>query len=831
MPAAYFTGPFLKLLQINALQGLSIIIKLVNFATDRWKDGRKRFHGAEPQPLYSIIRDGSEKAFSGDGNVYQWHRESRANHTAVGSALMALEKWLYDSIDVKADVSDSLTRILSESDSAAFLSVLVSVGLYSQDLFRGPLRPLLSSVELYRTQRSTLLHVSDWRMFFTVTWTRYGERICGIVRRWNEMPHRQRDLMMLAQHLLFFDDAVSASLQEYRRAWTERAEADGSMSNPEKLFFAQFNPANYEMTPVGVDKVQIAFEAPEELESKLKVERRNPELVLTAMGLIAEAGQLIEGKRKFVSGQESRVLRQLKLIESEEIQGERSDSYRVEAIAGGIAILASAGWEWLKSNPEALEFCLGSLKTQTETLPELAAYDAAESVSDGCDTFAGIAGLYFVLNGHNEPWLWRCVIRALASHRYGAIEKLMTLAATERADPKIRFQELLAAVVLWSVIRVPSNVAGSRYEIGFVKDAQDLIASRLHRGYFKNRKIDLIAALRLNDRFSRFKLRGTPAWEYHEQREEALHAASLEPKRPKGWKPQRTETFLDLEVLQKGFVFLGHFAVLRGADALEMRGHFEQFLKLEWQLIPNHFGDEDAKFGTPYEFDSWVMRLAALYYATGPVEMGVKTIVEPILALGSGAYYWVSAFLKSFLDHAPTLISSDARKAEYWKAIIDAAKLCPAWDEKKTGSRYHLTQLWSDLFGFSGYPSRAASAGWEAALLLLEEEVIAWCDVRLKDTDGVTAFSNFVASTNAKRMQRLGLKHIAGALPHMKQRTFGQDHLTPSLMAAVSHVYKTNPEIVAPGSDSASAFREILSYLAARLVPEAIELQSRIAAG
>jgi hypothetical protein len=210
--------------------------------------------------------------------------------------------------------------------------------------------------------------------------------------------------------------------------------------------------------------------------------------------------------------------------------------------------------------------------------------------------------------------------------------------------------------------------------------------------------------------------------------------------------------------------------------------------------------------------------------------MGVKSIVEPILALGSGAYSWVSAFLNSFLDHAPTLISSDARKAEYWKAIIDAAKLCPTWDEKQTGSRYHLTQLWSDLFGFSGHPSRAASAGWEAALLLLEEEVIAWCDVRLKDTDGVTAFSNFVASTNAKQMQRLGLKHIAGALPHMKQLTFGQDRLTPSLMGAVSHVHKTNPEIVAPGSDVASAFREILSYLAARLVPEAIELQSRMAA-
>ena len=830
-PGAYFTGPFLKFLQIDALQGLSTIIKLVNFATDRWKDGFKRFHRAEPQPIYVLIMDDSEKAFSGDGNVYQWHRESRASHTAVGSALMALEKWMYDNIDARADVSATGTRILTESDSAAFLGVLVSIGLYSQGLFRGPLRPLLSSLDLYKTQRSTLLHNGDWKFLFTITWGRYGKHICGLVQSWNEMPHRQQDLLMLAQHLLLFDKDVSASLQQYRQVWMERAEAKGSLFNPDRLFFAQFDPANYTITPVGDDKVQIAFEAPDELESKLTIERRKPELFLTAMGLIAEAGGLIEGKRKFVSGQEGRVLQQLKLVENGEIQGERSDSYREEAIAGGIVILASEGREWLKSNPEALQFCLDSLKTQTETLPELAAWETAESVSDGCDTFAGIAALHFILNDHNEPWLWRCVIRALASHRYGAIEKLMSLAATHRDDPKIRFRELLAAVVLWSVIRMPSNVSGSHYEIGFVKAAQDLIMSRLHRGYLKNRKVDLVAALRLNDRYSRFKLRGTPAWEWHEQREELLEAAILEPEKPKGWKPQRTETFLDLQVLQKGFVFLGHFAVLREADALEMRGYFEQFQKLEWELIPKQLGDTTADFGTPRELDSWVMALASLYYAAGPVEEGVKAIVEPILALGSGAYHWVSGFLKNFLDHAPSLISVDARKAESWKAIIDAAKLCPAWDEEKTGSRYHLTQLWCDLFGFSGHPSRAASAGWEGALLLLEEEVIAWCDVWLKDTDAVTAFSNFVASTNTKRMRRLGLKQIAGALPHMKQRTFGQDRLTPSLIAAVSHVYKSSPEIVAPGSDVASAFREILSYLAARLVPEAIELQSRIAAG
>ena len=94
-------GPISAVSKDQLAAGLSIIIKLANFAPERGTDGRKRFSGAEPQPLYSIIMDGSEKVFSGDANVYQWNCESRANHTAVGSALMALEKWLYDSIDAK----------------------------------------------------------------------------------------------------------------------------------------------------------------------------------------------------------------------------------------------------------------------------------------------------------------------------------------------------------------------------------------------------------------------------------------------------------------------------------------------------------------------------------------------------------------------------------------------------------------------------------------------------------------------------------------------------------------------------------------------------------
>ena len=212
----YFNGPFLVFLKASPRIALQTTIRLVDFGTDRWLEGFHRFTGPEIIPSYKLFFEGFDKSFIGNGNVYNWHREMRDSSVFVESALMAVEKWLYDRIDAKEDVSDAINQMLTETKSAAFLGLLVSVGLYSPGLFNGPLRPLLSSPDLYMTQRSTLLGAS-WKFLFDITWGRYGKRVSEEVRAWNEMPHRRYELYELARRLLFFNGEAASHLEIYRK--------------------------------------------------------------------------------------------------------------------------------------------------------------------------------------------------------------------------------------------------------------------------------------------------------------------------------------------------------------------------------------------------------------------------------------------------------------------------------------------------------------------------------------------------------------------------------------------------------------------------------------
>ena len=175
LPAMYFTGPWLLFLRTSPNVALEAIVRLIEFATDRWEEGYKAFTQSSELPTFTILLDGTKKDFLGDGNVYNWHSYISDRAVFVGSAIMALEKWFYERIDNKEDIADDLQQLLAESRSASVLGLLVSVGLYHLPLFQGPLLPLFSSGDLFMVQRSAVMNTS-WSFMFDITWGRYGAK-------------------------------------------------------------------------------------------------------------------------------------------------------------------------------------------------------------------------------------------------------------------------------------------------------------------------------------------------------------------------------------------------------------------------------------------------------------------------------------------------------------------------------------------------------------------------------------------------------------------------------------------------------------------------------
>src|SRR5262249_4003020 len=110
-PPLFCRGPFLQFLRQAPEQGLSFVLRLVNFATRRFAEGES----------LTVIIGNESRAWFGDSRVFRWHHDwPLTNGAAIHCSLMALEQWLYEQIERGENIDPWLGRILNESESLAF---------------------------------------------------------------------------------------------------------------------------------------------------------------------------------------------------------------------------------------------------------------------------------------------------------------------------------------------------------------------------------------------------------------------------------------------------------------------------------------------------------------------------------------------------------------------------------------------------------------------------------------------------------------------------------------------------------------------------------------
>jgi hypothetical protein len=829
-PAMYFSGPWLLFLRTSPAYALATIIRITDFATDRWREGFQGFNRTKNEPGYRIYLADGQKDYIGTSDVYNWHRYMGNDAVGVESALMALEKWLYDRIDQKEDITPEINRILRESKSAAFLGLLVGVGLYNLALFRGTLLPLLSNMDLFQTQRSTLMN-STWKIGFGITWVRYGKQIAGQVQTWNEMPHRQYDLFEVARRYMLFDPEVEQHIAKFREQWAAEAEryrgTDGALPSTLEVFIAQLSKDNYTVRDAGNGQVAIEFKADPNLQARLDGERERPELNLACFGIIAQARQGIDQKRVLSDTDAAVAYAQLqKIAESPSTDG-MFLMYRRDAIAAGIALMLNAGQTVAAPGTEAEQYCVDQLLKLDREEATPRDFESAESILDGADLFMSEAALVLIQRGSEDPQIWKILLDGVFAYRYPTTEKIMLRLHAQRSDVRLRFYEVATALLLWAIVRGPASAKTHRNDLNVLQPYRDLMIERFFRGHFKSRKYSAAYLLALNHRFAKHTLAGTPNWEWHEQRV-ALMATSPKMLGNRN-RLHRMESYMDTEVLRYGFNFLGQFEGLRSADALALRAFFQTLMDLEMAVLPDSPDTDSDEFQNQYEFDDWLMLLASIYFATLPIEDAMNTVAKPILSLGVGAHAWIADFVKAFFRHAPSLCPTQDDLAERWRALITFATNSPRWNPENVKLHYYLEQLYRDLFGMSGHPSYAADKGLAAPLLLLRKELGEWCERWLKDPDFVAAFARFLSTAEGREIVSFSLIRLAAALPAMQNRRSRNGDLDDALSAATQHVWKVENDLVRTPGNVSEAFRSVVSFLTARLVPEAISLQAKIA--
>jgi hypothetical protein len=133
MPELPTNGPFLALLNTAPNETIDMILRLVNFATERRV---ARFTGDDGVASHvTVPLAGGDRDWLGDAQMYPWYR-GEGGPRALVVPVMALEQWLYTQQDNGSEIEPYLERILAGSRSIVFAAFVGGVRVSASSIAR-----------------------------------------------------------------------------------------------------------------------------------------------------------------------------------------------------------------------------------------------------------------------------------------------------------------------------------------------------------------------------------------------------------------------------------------------------------------------------------------------------------------------------------------------------------------------------------------------------------------------------------------------------------------------------------------------------------------------
>lgn len=196
--------PFYPLLKLHPEEGLRLIHKIVNHSTLAW---RIREHKESPV-VQTLDIDNKILNLWGDYRVFRWFRFYSLGSHAVCCALMALEKWMDESIKAGMNSKALFTKILLKTNCVGVVGVCCSVALANPrkidnsilvSILENPVFWLMDEhrkhFDLYEN-KSLLNGLYSYQYPYSMA---FHKKIA-------EQPHRQMDISQLVPLILLSDD-------------------------------------------------------------------------------------------------------------------------------------------------------------------------------------------------------------------------------------------------------------------------------------------------------------------------------------------------------------------------------------------------------------------------------------------------------------------------------------------------------------------------------------------------------------------------------------------------------------------------------------------------
>ncbi|MDB6121417.1 MAG: hypothetical protein JWQ71_410 [Pedosphaera sp.] len=456
-PPIWTKGPFLSFLKESWRPALDLIIRLTNFAVDRYEE----WWPYEPRvtELHILTPDGNAR-WKGNHQVFLWSRSAWNTPSVVTCALMALEKWLDEQVAAGKPIKEAVSTLYKDGRSLAFAGLLIGIGKRHPELFIQDLKPLLFAQDLYVYD-----HQGIRQHFEPGFWPGEGSFIRNLRHEWNELPGRKTPLKEACHEWLLEKAELQVVLGEVSNVWRQEAEKLPAKSD-EKLtilrWAADFDRSFWKEFTSPDGKKIWRCERPPELEDTKGGERLHQ--MQRLITLPHQCSDCLEKGQRLRDDQLESIWQQLQNWECFEQltmeEGEDKDTVQLRdhrhARAGLLAVLLCAGDAWLSNFSDRRQWLEQEVRKILADPPKITIYSPDE-IHDDCESLLARAVVRcWAHSPHDVDWRGH-IASFVTAYRYHTVFRLFQEAFKIRKTLGADYRELEAFVVSFAVARKKST--------------------------------------------------------------------------------------------------------------------------------------------------------------------------------------------------------------------------------------------------------------------------------------------------------------------------------------------------------------------------------------
>lgn len=691
-PVSFDKGPFFHLLSVSPNEGMRVILRLTEIATNKWLEDKEHeiLNGHEsianenfPLTL-DIDLNGESKTWIGERRWMYACRATVLPPKLLVCALMALEKWLSDKVDDDEDISGHIHHLLIHSHSMAIIGVCLQLAKKQTSLFKGVCADFLSIPELFSYD---FYHIGDSEGHQMIGFFhRHTEREINAAKAWHLRDYRKTDIESLILPMMIKDQAfkktVTSKVLPAYKYWLDKTAEENPCYPLTFNLLHKLDLSNWGYQKVESHKYSLIYTPPKVVDDKWAVESQENEITQSLLVIPMRCRELID---KGTGPSSENMIRPLETFAKLEFKDADVDR-KLQLVRTKCALAAVLYIYKKQLNDiwvEYEEWCYQTILGCVFEPPEMTLRIADSAMDFEWDRFCAEVIPFMWLEYRDDKDIRAAIGHLCISFHYETTERLFNVVSEQRAELGEDFYRLIHLATRWSVYR-----------------ERMLTASNERHGEEKL-SVDQLY-LEFNSYFHKF-INGTLAFEIPTwQSLEHTFTNELYISEEYGQsKVIPRSTGIDFAVIKRVYDWVP--TLDRAINSTE-KSYWLSFWKqcsqsILWQMDCG-VQKVDEVDGMPYEFDKWLLgKLPGIILSCDSTEEA-RNLWQPLLELGSSAHLWIDDFFYEWFSVLNDEKTNSSVFLLHWNEMIQFALSNKNWQQMDRSKR-NLEDIWDAIFGLN----------------------------------------------------------------------------------------------------------------------------------